>query len=74
VAWSPDGKRIAYTWKQLHPELLKKGPAETSINELMLKTEAFLMVADADGSNAKTMYSDRYDHVMSSIFFSLDWR
>lgn len=28
VAWSPDGKRIAYTWKQLHPELLKKGHRE----------------------------------------------
>lgn len=40
----------------------------------MLETEAFLMVADADGSNAKTVFSDRCDHVMSPIFFSLDWR
>jgi RNA polymerase sigma factor (sigma-70 family) len=24
VAWSLDGKRVAYTWTQLHPELLKK--------------------------------------------------
>jgi Tol biopolymer transport system component len=56
LAWSPDGKRIAYTWTQLHPGLLKKdtlGPDDTAI-----PTEAFLIVADADGKNAKTIASD----------------
>jgi hypothetical protein len=24
VAWAPSGKRVAYTWKQVHRELLKK--------------------------------------------------
>jgi len=72
VAWAPDGKRIAYTWKRLHPELLKKDTLKA--NEVGLTTEAFLMVADSDGKNAKTVSSGRCDNAMNRIFLSLDWR
>jgi hypothetical protein len=57
VPWSPDGRRLAYTWTQLHPEVLKKdglGPDDASI-----QTEACLIVADADGRNAKTIASGK---------------
>jgi RNA polymerase sigma factor (sigma-70 family) len=71
VAWAPDGKRIAYTWKRLHPDLLKKD----ALNDLLgIATEAFLMVADADGRNAKTVASGRSDNALNRIFGSIDWR
>jgi Tol biopolymer transport system component len=72
LAWAPDGKRIAYTWRQVHPELLKKDSLRG--NEVKLATEAFLMVADSDGKNAKTIFSGRCDDAMSRILLSLDWR
>jgi Tol biopolymer transport system component len=72
VAWAPDGKRIGYTWKRLHPELLKKNAL--NVSELGIATEAFLMVADADGKNAKTVASGRSDSALNRIFGSIDWR
>ncbi len=72
VAWSPDGKRVAYTWKQVHRELLKK---ETlSAADRRVATEAFLMVADADGRNATTIASGRSDYAINPIFGVVDWR
>ena len=72
LAWSPDAKRIAYTWVQLHPELLKKDII--SIEDDAIATEAFLMVADADGKNAKTVSSGKNNRVSHRIFGSIDWR
>jgi RNA polymerase sigma factor (sigma-70 family) len=72
VAWSPDGKRVAYTWKQVHRELLKK--KTWSRTDLTAPTEAFLMVADADGRNARTLASGRSAYVINPIFGVIDWR
>jgi Tol biopolymer transport system component len=71
VAWSPDGKRVAYTCVQLHPELLKKdmlGPGDD------VETEAFLVVADVDGKNTKTISSEKSTSAKGRIFWSIDWR
>jgi RNA polymerase sigma factor (sigma-70 family) len=73
VAWSPDGKRVAYTWKQVHRELLKKKEALTA-SDRRVETEAFLMVADADGRNARTVASGRSDFAFNPIFGVIDWR
>jgi Tol biopolymer transport system component len=72
VAWSPDGKRIAYTWKQLHPELLKKD--SLGVNDFMTPTEAFLIVADHSGKNAQVVASGKSDSAINAIFGSIDWR
>jgi Tol biopolymer transport system component len=72
VAWSPDGKRVAYTWKQLHRELLQK--QTLNVNDAAVQTEAFLMVADADGRNARTVASGRSDYAINPIFGVIDWR
>jgi RNA polymerase sigma factor (sigma-70 family) len=72
VAWSPDGKKIAYTWTALDEEVLKKdsiGP-EDSRKEV----EGFLIVADADGKNAKTIATDKGWFVLGMVFGAIDWR
>src|SRR5207244_10819924 len=73
VAWSPDGTRVAYTWWQLHPDLLKKWDVLDQ-NEIATPTEVFLIVTDADGRNAKTVASDRSAQVIQPIWGSSDWR
>jgi Tol biopolymer transport system component len=74
VAWSPDGKRAAYTWKQVHRELLKKKRETLSASDRRAPTEAFLMIADADGRNARTVASGRSDYAINPIFGVVDWR
>jgi RNA polymerase sigma factor (sigma-70 family) len=72
AAWSPDGKRVAYTWVQLHPDLLKKDVL--NIADVQIPTEGFLIVADADGRNQKTVASARCDNAINPIYGSVDWR
>jgi Tol biopolymer transport system component len=47
--WSPDGKRIAYTWQRPLPK-----PAEVS------ERETFLITCDIDGRNRTTVASRKY--------------
>jgi hypothetical protein len=72
IAWSPDGKRIAYSWMQLHAELLKKD--SINVNDISIPTEAFLMIADADGRNARTVSSVRGENAINMILGTVDWR
>jgi RNA polymerase sigma factor (sigma-70 family) len=71
VAWAPDGKHIAYTWKQLHPDLLKK--ENWADDDLFVQTEAFLIIAEPSGRNAKTLASAKLDAI-NPAFGSVDWR
>src|SRR5262249_32121937 len=45
--WSPDGKRIAYAWRQVHE---KEAPNQ--------ETESSLVIADADGKNPVTIATE----------------
>jgi RNA polymerase sigma factor (sigma-70 family) len=71
IAWSPDGKRVAYTWMQLHPDVLKKDTLKAE--DELVETEAFLIVADSDGKNAKTISSAKKPF-SGMIFGTIDWR
>jgi hypothetical protein len=72
VCWSPDGKRVAYTWVQLHADLLAKD--SISGEDARRETESFLMVADADGRNAKTVASDKAAFAGNLSLGAVDWR
>jgi RNA polymerase sigma factor (sigma-70 family) len=71
VAWSPDGKKIAYTFTLLDEEVLKK---ESIGEEARKETEGFLVVADPDGKNAKTIASDKEMFVLAIVLGAIDWR
>lgn len=72
VAWAPDGMRIAYIWRQLYPDLLKKD--RVNANETAIPTESFLVVADANGRNAKTVYSAKGNFAFNTVLGGIDWR
>jgi hypothetical protein len=57
---------------QLHEDLLKKDTL--SGNDALIDTEAFLIVADADGSNPKTIATGKGQFAINMIFGSIDWR
>lgn len=72
IAWSPDGKKIAYSWQPLDDEILNKdaiGP-----DDIQKETEGFLIVCDADGSNAATVATDKVNLALNRVFGGIDWR
>jgi WD40-like Beta Propeller Repeat len=72
VAWAPDGRHLAYTWQHLHDDLLAK--ERVTSNDVAIETEAFLMVADADGKNPRTIASDKGPFATNTILGTIDWR
>ena len=64
--WSPDGKQIAYAWRQVHDG----DPKELGQKE----TESFLVVCDADGKNAKTIATEKADGQGVITIAHVDWR
>ena len=63
--WSPDGKRIAYAWR----EILEGKPEDVANKE----RECFLVVCDPDGKNAKTIATGKAENGIIAIG-GVDWR
>ena len=65
--WSPDGKRIAYTWRQVHEGTPQgeRGKKETA---------SHLVVCDADGKNARTLFSEKGIGQWHITVGGVDWR
>ena len=58
--WSPDGKRLAYSWKKARPGVpLAVNTDNMNDPKLKTPTESFLTVADADGGNARNVRAGR---------------
>jgi RNA polymerase sigma factor (sigma-70 family) len=74
--WSPDGKKIAYTWRQRHEELARELEKKEVIEpaDVAIETEMFLVVADADGSNAKTIATAKSGNALEMPLRAIDWR
>ena len=64
--WSPDGKRIAYTWRQLHD-----GDPKDVIDR---ETESHLVISDPDGKNAKTILTEKGQGQWHITLAGVDWR
>jgi Tol biopolymer transport system component len=61
--WSPDGKRIAYAWRQVH----EKKDADQDM-------ESSLVVADADGKNPVTIATEKALVTGPIAIGAVDWR
>jgi Tol biopolymer transport system component len=61
--WSPDGRRVAYVWRQLHAD--GKNDRET---------ESFLMVVGADGKDPATVLSEKAENQGIITLTSPHWR
>jgi hypothetical protein len=61
--WSPDGRRIAYAWRQ---DLAPIAPGQ--------KVESHLVVSDADGGNPVTIATERGDFAGLITIGNVDWR
>ena len=73
--WSPDGKRLAYAWKQVRPGVpLAENTTNMNDPKLNTETESHLMIADADGRNARTVLSAKAQRSTSVTLGSMDWR
>jgi Tol biopolymer transport system component len=64
--WSPDGKRVAYAWREKQPR--EAAPVPTT------DIESFLVVCDADGLNAKTVARATGDRPGLVTLAGPDWR
>lgn len=64
--WSPDGKRIAYAWRERHA-----GKPEDVVDK---ETESFLVVCDPDGKNAKTIATEKAQGQWTITIGHIDWR
>jgi RNA polymerase sigma factor (sigma-70 family) len=73
--WSPDGKRLAYTWKQVKPGVpLAENTNNMNDPKLNTQTESFLVIADADGSNPKTILSGQSSRSTTITIGKMDWQ
>ena len=64
--WSPDGKQIAYTWREKH-----EGDPKDVIDK---ETESHLVVCDPDGKNAKTILTEKGMGQWVITLGAPDWR
>ncbi|MDB5305850.1 MAG: hypothetical protein JWO38_52 [Gemmataceae bacterium] len=64
--WSPNGKQIAYTWREIH-----EGKPEDVANK---ETESHLVVCDPDGKNQKTIASEKAQGQWIITIGHVDWR
>ena len=75
LRWSPDGKRLAYTWKQVKPGVpLAENTNNMNDPKINTQIESFMVIADADGSNPKTILSGKSSRSTTISIGKMDWR
>jgi Tol biopolymer transport system component len=72
--WAPDGTKLAYTWRQSLPGQPRALYTESrNVARLKAETESFLIIADADGANPRTVLSGKAGAAATTIG-TVDWR
>jgi Tol biopolymer transport system component len=72
--WSPDGKKVAYTWRPIRPGVSLPHYTESPNDpKLKAETDSFLVIADPDDRNPKTVLSGKAGDVTTSIG-TVGWR
>jgi RNA polymerase sigma factor (sigma-70 family) len=73
--WSPDGKRVAYTWKAVKPGVPVVGNTENMNDpKINTETESHLIVCEASGKNPKTLLSAKSQFAPTITIGAIDWR
>jgi len=73
--WSPDGKRIAYTWKQVQPGVpLAANTDNINDPKLNTETESHLVICDSNGKNPKTVLTIKSEFAPRITIGGIDWR
>jgi hypothetical protein len=74
-AWSPDSRKVAYAWKRVEPGVpIVSNSSNKDDPKRMTETESFVVVADANGGNAKTVHSAKGPTGPTITIRDLDWR
>jgi Tol biopolymer transport system component len=68
--WSPDGKRIAFAWRQVHQVPAGGKPQDLGDKE----TESFLILADPDGKNPVTLLTEKGKGQWHITLMDVSWR
>ena len=73
-SWSPNSQRVAYVSKGLEPEVpIFRNTKNLDDPKMRTELETHLTVADADGNNAKTLFSEKHNAAITTIG-TFDWR
>jgi dipeptidyl aminopeptidase/acylaminoacyl peptidase len=71
--WSPDGKKIAYAWREIHERDPKDVPMMAVRPLVPIETESFLAVCDPDGKNQKTIATAKGSAEWLITIGHVDW-
>jgi Tol biopolymer transport system component len=73
--WSPDGKQLAYTWRQVHPGVsLAENTDKIRCESVSVLSFASFIVANVEGRNARTVMSARSNRATTVTIESADWK
>jgi RNA polymerase sigma factor (sigma-70 family) len=71
--WAPDGKAIAYAWREIHPRDPNEVPMMAVRPAVPIETESFLVVCDPDGKNRKTIATEKGSAQWLVTIGHVDW-
>jgi Tol biopolymer transport system component len=72
-SWSPDGKTIAYAWREIHARDPNDVPMMAVRPAVPIETASSLVVCDPDGKNEKTIATEKGSAQWLVTIGHVDW-